>query len=82
MVGMSELTDAWLVHLRERERSPHTIATYARTLRSLEATCNPDTATREEVEAWWASRTDKATATRALIEASGQFALSVMRRCQ
>lgn len=64
MVGMSELTDAWLVHLRERERSPHTIATYARTLRSLEATCNPDTATREEVEAWWASRTDKATATR------------------
>lgn len=49
----------WLTH--ERARSENTIATYARTMRTLP---NAGEATREDVEAWFRSRTDKAPTTR------------------
>lgn len=60
---MSSLVDQWLDWLAtERGRSDNTVATYARTMRTL-----PDagTATREDVEAWWKARADKAATTRA-----------------
>jgi site-specific recombinase XerD len=48
-------TEDWLAHLEhERGRRPNTIATYARTLRSLPV--DPLTATREDIEAWWKDR--------------------------
>lgn len=46
---------------RDRGRSPHTIARYRAVLGQLE---DPANATREEVEAWWATRYDAAPATR------------------
>mgnify|MGYP000361296943 CR=1 FL=1 len=53
----------WLTWLAEDQlKSPHTIATYARTLRTLP---NAETATREDVEAWWDSRKGLSPATRA-----------------
>lgn len=56
-----QLVDAYLAHL-EQERVPvNTIAARRRTLRSIG---HPGTATREEVEAWWASRAHLAPSTR------------------
>ncbi len=49
-----DLVDRWLEHLAtDRRRSANTIATYARTLRTIP---NAPTATREDLEAWWSSR--------------------------
>jgi integrase/recombinase XerD len=60
---MSGLVDQWLDWLAtERGRSDNTVATYARTLRTLP---NAETATREDVEAWWKKRATKAATTRA-----------------
>ena len=48
---------------RQRDRSPKTIESRIRVLRSLP---NAGTATREEVEAWWEARAELATGTRAV----------------
>lgn len=59
---MTGLVEEWLAWLAtERGRSENTVATYARTLRTL-----PDaaTATREDVEAWWKARAGNAATTR------------------
>lgn len=50
----------WLEH--ERGRSANTVATYARTMRTLP---NAGTATREVVEDWWRRRSDNKATTRA-----------------
>lgn len=56
------LVDQWLSWLAaDRGRSANTIATYARTLRTLE---DPEDATREDLEAWWRSRADLSAASR------------------
>lgn len=56
------LTDDYLDHLaRVRGYSANTVATYRRTFSTIDRL---DTATREDVEAWWESRADKAPATR------------------
>ena len=55
------LTDEYLDHLRAERQPPNTIAARARVLRSLP---NADTATREDVEAWWRDRAHLAPATR------------------
>ena len=47
---------------RDRNRSPHTLARYHAVLGQLD---DPATATREDVEAWWATRLHLAPATRA-----------------
>lgn len=52
---------AWLT--RQHDRSPKTIESRARVLRTLP---NASTATREEVEAWWESRAHLSTGTRAV----------------
>lgn len=52
---------AWL--RRQNDRSPKTIESRQRVLRSLP---NAGTATREEVEAWWESRAHLASGTRAV----------------
>lgn len=65
MVGMStpptDLAAAWLDHQRAEGVTPNTVAARARVLRSLP---NAGTATREEVEAWWATRRHLSPATR------------------
>lgn len=49
------LQDDWLTWLKhDRGRSEHTIATYARTARSLPVPL--EDATREDIEAWWRDR--------------------------
>ena len=48
---------------RQRDRSPKTIESRIRVLRSLP---NAGTATREQVEAWWESRAHLSTGTRAV----------------
>jgi integrase len=58
---VDDLSISWLDHLRAEHVPPNTIAARARVLRSVG---NPGTATREEVEAWWATRRDLAPATR------------------
>lgn len=58
----TDLVPAWLDHLTtDRAMAPNTVATYARTLRTLPAA---PTATREDVEAWWHSRAHLSPATR------------------
>lgn len=60
---MTGLVEEWLDWLAtERGRSANTVATYARTLRTL-----PDAAiaSREDVEAWWKARAGKSPRTRA-----------------
>ncbi len=52
---------AYIDHLARERRPPNTIAAARRVLRSLP---NPDTATREDVESWWASRAHLSPATR------------------
>lgn len=56
------LSAAWLEHLTAERVPVNTVAARARVLRSLG---NAGTATREDVEAWWATRRDLAPATRA-----------------
>jgi len=49
-----DLTDQWLDWLRhDRGRAENTLRAYARTIRTLP---NVETATREDVEAWWRDR--------------------------
>lgn len=59
MDTLSEQHIAWLE--AQRDRSPNTIASRRRVLRSVG---NAGTATREDIEAWWASRTHLAPGTR------------------
>lgn len=58
---MDELSRAWLDYLTAEHVSRNTIAARARVLRSVGSA---GTATREEVEAWWATRRDLSPATR------------------
>ena len=60
-MGMDHLSSAWIAHLEAEHVTPNTIARRATVLRSLG---NAGTATREDVEAWWATRRDLAPATR------------------
>ena len=53
--------DEWLTHLRARDLSPATIATYRRTMRTVP---NPEIATADGIDAWWASRAHLAATTR------------------
>lgn len=56
------LVDQWLDYLAtERGRSPNTVSTYARTMRTLP---NAESATREEVESWWRDHAHKSPGTR------------------
>jgi len=55
------LSDAWLSHLTAERVPPNTVAARARVLRSVG---NAGTATRDEIEAWWATRRDLSPATR------------------
>jgi site-specific recombinase XerD len=60
---VSDLTVTWIAWLRDDQRkSPHTIATYQRTFRTLHA--DPATATREDIEAWWDGRKHLSVRTR------------------
>lgn len=58
---VDHLSQAYLAHLAAERTPDNTIAARARALRSLG---NAGTATREQVEAWWASRRDRSPATR------------------
>ena len=58
---MDALSAQWIEHLRAERTPANTVARRASVLRSIG---NAGTATREEVEAWWASRRDLAPATR------------------
>lgn len=58
---MDPLSEQWLDHLAAEHVPANTIAARARVLRSIG---NAGTATREEVEAWWATRRELAPATR------------------
>ena len=61
---MDELSQRHVDWLRrQKDRSPKTIESRVRVLRSLP---NAGTATREEVEAWWESRAHLSTGTRAV----------------
>lgn len=60
-VAQDPLSLAWLDHQRAEHVPANTLAARARVLRSLG---NAGTATREEVEAWWATRRDLAPSTR------------------
>lgn len=54
-----DLTDEWLHWLRnDRGRAANTITTYARSARSVGIPL--ETATREDIEAWWAARANDA----------------------
>src|ERR1035437_3468174 len=55
------LSEAWLAWSRSERRPANTVRRRAATLKSIG---NAGTATREEVEAWWASRAHLAPATR------------------
>ena len=57
---MSDVDD-WLTHLRTRDLSPATVATYRRTMRTIP---NPETADADAIDAWWASRAHLAATTR------------------
>ena len=59
MDTLSEQHIEWLE--AQRDRSPNTIASRRRVLRSVG---NAGTATREDIEAWWGGRTDLAPGTR------------------
>ena len=54
-------SDDWIAHLTQERRPANTVAAARRVLRSLP---DADTATREDVEAWWASRAHLSPATR------------------
>ena len=61
LTGEELASDEWLEHLTRERRPPNTIAAARRVMRSLP---NASTATREDVEAWWASRAHLSPATR------------------
>lgn len=61
MDNLSEQHIAWLE--RQNDRAPNTLASRARVLRSV---ANAGTATREDLETWWESRSHLATGTRAV----------------
>jgi integrase len=67
MAELSPLVLGYLEHLRAEAVSPNTIASRARALRSLEQVAPALTASREQVEEWWALRRelDLSPATRA-----------------
>ena len=54
-------SDDWIAHLTQERRPANTVATARRVMRSLP---NASDATREDVEAWWASRSHLSPATR------------------
>ena len=56
------LAAAWVEHLQATNTPPNTVARRASTLRAIPA---PSTATREDIEAWWLTRSYLAPATRA-----------------
>lgn len=58
---MDHLSAAWLTYLEAEGVPANTIATRRRVLRSV---ATAGTATREDVEAWWADRRDRSPATR------------------
>ena len=58
---MDQLSTDWIEHQRAEGVTPNTIARRASVMRSIG---NAGTATREEVEAWWAARRHLAVATR------------------
>lgn len=55
---MTELVEAYLYELAAEGTSPNTIASRRRALRDLARLHDPVTATREDIEAWWAVRRD------------------------
>lgn len=55
------LVPLWLDHLTSRSLSPATVSTYARTMRTIP---HPDTATADDIDAWWQSRAHLTPATR------------------
>ena len=55
------LAQQWLERLATERTPPNTIAARARVLRSVG---NPGTATREDIEAWWLTRTNLSPSTR------------------
>lgn len=59
---MDTLSETWLDHLSSEHTPANTIASRARVLRNIG---NAGTATRDEVEAWWATRRDLSAGTRA-----------------
>ncbi len=54
-------SDDWIAHLTQERRPANTVAAARRVMRSLP---NASDATREDVEAWWASRAHLSPATR------------------
>lgn len=62
MLGMDHLSQQWLDYLEAEHHPANTIARRRSVLRSIG---NAGTATREDVEAWWATRRDLSPATRA-----------------
>ena len=57
------ILDDWLDWLaRDQAKSPHTVATYARTWRTVPV--DPLAATVDDMEAWWTSRIGKSVGTR------------------
>lgn len=58
---MDALSERWLAYLRAEHAPANTIARRASVLRSVG---NAGTATRDEIESWWASRRDRSAATR------------------
>lgn len=58
---MDDVAEAWIAYLRAEHAPANTIRTRARVLRSVG---NPTTATREDIESWWATRRNLAPATR------------------
>jgi len=59
---MDDLSRAYLAWCKGERQPPNTVATRARTLRSIG---NAGTATRDDVEAWWLTRADLTPASRA-----------------
>lgn len=62
MKKLDDLSAAWLEHMQAEKTPTNTIKARLRVLRSVG---NPGTATREEIEAWWRTRSDLAPSTRA-----------------
>lgn len=60
-----DLAETFLIHLRQEGINGQTIASRRRALRSLAEVAPPGSATREQVEEWWAIRRHLSPATRA-----------------
>lgn len=58
---MSALVTRWLDHLASRNLAENTLKTYARTLRTIP---DPEAATVDDIDKWWASRSTLAPTTR------------------